>query len=97
MKKAEKMADLTPEEIKKKQEEEEREKMAHKGGKNPYPEKSQKLNEGPEKLSRSTETLTPKNELNRFQELSDENRETNQEFLDIMLQNQGASRARGAK
>ena len=92
-KKEEEMAKLTPEEKKKKEEEEKN--LADKG-KYPYPEKNQKLNEDFETLSNSTEQLVGKNNLNRFQELSAENKDSNQEFLDTLNMNQGTFK-RGSK
>ena len=99
MKKAEKMAGhMTPEEIKKKKEEED---MAHeddpKKKKSLIPEKGQKLNEGFETLSHSTEQLIGKNSLNRFQELSAENKEDNESMIDFLLVNQGDAPRRGAR
>ena len=81
----EEMAKLTPEERKKKEEEA---KLAHKG-QYPYPEQKpgQKLNT--ENLSHAEEQLIGRNNLNRFQELSAENKESNQGFLDFLNQNQG--------
>lgn len=79
---------MTPAQKKKKEEEDN---LAHKDKKYPYPEKKpgQKLNEEFETLSHSTENLIGKNNLNRFQELSAENKEDNEEIIDFFLVNQG--------
>lgn len=80
-------------------EEEDEEEMAHKGmmpedkkKKYPYPEKGmmgQKLEE--QNLSRQSENLVLRrpDSINKFQELSQESRESNQEFIDFLLVNQG--------
>lgn len=87
---------MTPEEKKKKEEDED---MAHKDDPKKYPEKKpgQKLNEDFETLSHSTEELIGKNSLNRFQELSAENKESNEEMIDFLLINQGDAPRGGAK
>ena len=90
----EEMAKLTPEERKKK--EEEKKNLAEK--KYPYPEKpGQQLNESTENLSRATENLIGKTSLNRFQELSAANKESNQEFLDMLNKKQGTAQPGGAR
>ncbi len=96
-KEEEEMAKLTPAEKKKKEEEEKKNLADVK--KYPYPEQKpgQKLNEDFETLSRATENLIGKNSLNRFQELSAENKEDNKNFLDFLLTNQGDSAAGGAR
>ncbi len=95
-KKEEEMAKLTPAERKKKEEEE---KNLADVKKYPYPEQKpgQKLHEDFETLSRATEQLIGKNSLNRFQELSAQNKEDNQEFLDMLRINQGDSIDGGAR
>ena len=81
-------AHMTPEERKKKEEEERN--LANKGKYTNPNQPGQKLNET-EHLSRTTEDLIGKNNLNRFQELSAENKESNQEFLDFMNNKQGTA------
>ena len=66
---------------------EQEKKLAHKDDKKD--EKDQKLKEDFETLSQSTQHLVGKNDLNRFQELSAENKESNQEFLDMLNKKQG--------
>ncbi len=81
--------EMTPAERKKK--EEEVRNLANKG-KGP---EGQKLNT--ENLSHATENLVGRNNLNRFQELSEENKESNQEFLDMLNMKQGTGHIRGAR
>lgn len=76
---------MTPEERKKKKQEEED--MAHEDKDKKKP--GQKLNEDFETLSHSREQLIGRNSLNRFQELSAENREENEKMIDFLLVNQG--------
>ncbi len=83
----EEMAHMTPAERKKKEEEERS--LANKGNSPP----EQKLNT--ENLSRAEEKLIGRNDLNRFQELSAENKESNQGFLDLLNRNQGTYRGGG--
>jgi len=76
-----------------KKEEEEERNLANKGT---NPEKK-KLNEGTEHLSQQAEQLVGRNNLNRFQELSAKNKDSNQEFLDMLNKNQGTSPSGGPK
>ena len=88
---------MTPEEKKKKEEEEKKAKLADKGKKKyPYPE-DQKLNEGGTQTISQHNLVEKINDLNRFQELSDEARESNEEFLDFMKVNQGDQPGGGAR
>ena len=82
-KQEEENAHMTPEERKKKEEEEEK----NLANKNQNTEK--KLNESTENLSQQAEQLVGRNNLNRFQELSAENKESNQEMINFLNRNQG--------
>ena len=81
-------------------EQEEEEDIAHnpaedkKKKKYPYPEK---MGAETQELSRKTNNLViaKKDEVNRWQYLSEENKGSNQEFLDFMLVNQGDKRPGG--
>lgn len=74
------------------EEEEENPKKKKAKKKYPYPEK-QSLDEGGERqeLSRQKHNLVLAREadINRFQKLSEESKEANQEFIDFLLRNQG--------